>query len=168
MELYKKEEIGIFARREKVWTILVSLLMAALLISIITICCLTDQYNGQQMEYTVYAILVPGGWVCIYIWLDVILMYHREKKHTQLILESTPHTAEGTLKVQRMLFSIPQSVTVRKVSLETVEPHTGEVLSQLYSVDVRREKEVTVLNGKSVRITEAHGYIIAIEGGEEA
>lgn len=162
MDLYEINEIERYRKKKTIARNVAILLGILILSACIYICTLVTPYNSAELEKIVIGLFVVGGWVEIYLLVEVFLMAKREESHTRLILEGEKESFTGRVEVRKETFHIPQSITIRKVFLHD-DSGKEEVVRRL-NVDIRREKEILGLNGKRAVVTVSHGYIIA---GEE-
>lgn len=162
MDLYEINEIERYRKKKTAARNVLILLGILIMVACIYICTLVTPYNSEELEKIVIGIFVVGGWVEIYLLMEVFLMAKREESHTRLILEGEKESFVGRVEVREETFHIPQSITIRKVFLH--DDSGKEKVVRKLNVDIRREKEILSLNGKRAVVTVSHGYLIA---GEE-
>lgn len=115
--LYSPEKLKRTERREKTGRALVWGLSFVFLAACVFFCLNTRMGNEREMMTAAVVLSVLGGWTVMGIAFFYWLPARAEYRHMQGILEGQEEEAEGVLRRTDSWFSIPRSVTVRRILL---------------------------------------------------
>ena len=156
VELYSPERLAkMAARRTIVKRVLWGLALAALTACIV----LTTQVNTHniyKMLLSCICISVGAAWIIIYFGVYMVRDVGRELEHARHLAEGERETVEGRVSLLKLKVRIRNSVTLRKVRVETAEGNRD------LSVDIDKAPELKRA-GEYLRLYTSHGYIVAYE-----
>lgn len=160
IELYDEREINLKRRANKIWSVVVCVFGAACLAACITLCCLVNVRNVQQIQYIVMAIAVVGGWLVIYILVSVIAENRHEITHAENMLGGEREEFSGKVSLEKVKIKISGSITVVKAVV------TDGNDSCRLNVNLKKADRLKNLEGE-VKLYVVHGYVVAIEVEDE-
>ena len=158
--LYTLEKLKQMERRTKTGRALLWGLSAASLAACIALCLNTHMGNETTMYIAAVAVSVLGGWTVMALLFFFWLPSRGEYRHMLGIMQGEAEEAEGVLNLTDTFFSIPRSITVQKVNLET----DGGTLP--LQVDERFSRSLPP-GGTRVRVRFVRKYITAWEAANE-
>ena len=159
VELYPPERLQALARRRR----LVKPLLWVLALAALGVCVwLTAQANTRslyQMLLRCICISVGAAWLIIYFGIYTVRDAGRELAHAQRLAEGERETVTGKVTLLKLKGRIRNSITLRKVRVETAE---GPV-----SLNVHIDKaEALRRAGEYLTLYTVHGYIVAFQKAE--
>ncbi|MGN0824693.1 MAG: hypothetical protein ACI4MB_06510 [Candidatus Coproplasma sp.] len=160
IELYAEREAEKLRLANKLWIAAVSIVGAACLAACITLCCLVNARNVQQMMIAVMCTAVVGGWFVIYVCTSVIAENKHEVVHAKNMLDGERTEHEGYLSIGSQKLKIIGSITFVKATL------TDGDKSENININVLKVKKLKNIKGR-VKIYTAHGYAVALEVCDE-
>lgn len=156
MKLYTEEKLYFLKKRAKALTVFLILLMAFSLIAAVVMCFFVKTANASKLLAAIIIDMTLSGWTAILVLNFACLPYIRESRHMEHILKEETVSLEGALSVSPMVFRIPKSIEIQKVTLRNNEDET------MLSVNCRYASNLPA-NGSVVRVKAAKGYITEAE-----
>lgn len=156
MKLYTEEKLYFLKKRAKALTVFLILLMAFSLIAAVVMCFFVKTANASKLLAAIIIDMTLSGWTAILVLNFACLPYIRESRHMEHILKEETFSFEGALSVSPMVFWIPKSIEIQKVTLRNNEDET------MLSVNCRYASNFPA-NGSVVRVKAAKGYITEAE-----
>ena len=162
VELFPPERLEKLARRRR----LVRRLLRILALIALAVCVfLTAQVNTRNIYRMLLACIcvsVGTAWIIIYFGIYVVRDGGRELEHAAHLAEGEREAVTGRVTVQKLKVRIRNSVTLRKLRVDTAE---GPVS---LSVHIDKADELKRA-GERLTLYASHGYVVAYqqaEGGE--
>lgn len=156
IELFPPDRLEKLERRGRVTKYL---LLALALVALGVCVWLTSQVNSRNL----YAMLlrcicvsVGAAWIIIYFGVYVVRDGKREAAYARHLRDSERQVVEGTVSLVKLKVRIRNSVTLRKLRVETAE---GPVSLSVHIDKADQLKRA----GKRLRLYTAHGYVVAYE-----
>lgn len=157
VELFSHERLTMLEkRRKRVLAVILVLALAAAAVCAL----LTSRVNTQniyRMMTACICISVGTAWVIIYLAVFLVRDAGREIRHARHLEEGERQTVEGRVSVLKLKVRVRNSVTLRKVRVETAEG------PEILSVHIDKADQLRRA-GEWLRLYTVHGYIVAYEG----
>ena len=159
VELYSAERLEKLARRRK----LVKRLLWALALGALALCVYftarVNLRNYNQMLFRCICVSVVTAWVIIYLGIYVVRDGRRELEHAAHVAEGERETVTGKVTVEKLKVHVRNSITLRKVRVDTEE---GPVS---LSVHIDKADQLRAA-GEWLTLYTVHGYIVAYQQAE--
>lgn len=156
IELYPPERLSKLAARRR----LVKRLLWALALAALGVCVFltlrTNTRNIYQMLLACICVSVGAAWIIIYFGIYAVRDGGRELAHAEHLAEGEREIVEGTVTLLKLKVRIRNSVTLRKVRVDTAQ---GPVTLNVDLDKANRLKKA----GPDLRLYVSHGYIAAYE-----
>ncbi len=156
IHLYTEEKLHALKKRAKAFTLILILLMAVSLALSVVMCFFVKTANASKLLLTIITVMTLSGWTGILLLNFACLPYIRESKHMDHILTEEKFSYEGEISVSPMVFAIPKSIEIRKVTLKSGGDETVLSVNHKYAA-------LLPANGTVVRVKAAKGYITEAE-----
>lgn len=160
IELYAEREAERLKLANKIWIAAVSVFCAACLAVCITLCCLVNVRNVQQMMIAVMCTAVVGGWLVIYVCTSIIAENRHEVIHAKNMLDGERVEHEGYLSIGTQRLRIIGSITFVKSTV------TDGDKSENIKINALKVKKLKNIKGR-VKVYTVHGYAVALETCDE-
>lgn len=160
VELYPPERLARLARRRRLVKGLLYLLAAAALAVCVVLTCRVNTHNIYDMLLACICISVGAAWIIIYFGIYVVRDGGRELAHARHLADGPRESLSGQVAILPLKVRIRNSVTLRKLRVETAE---GPVEC---SVHVDRAEELRRA-GPRLTLYTVHGYVVAWQRMEE-
>ena len=156
VELYPPERLERLARNR----ILVKRLLWALALAALAVCViLTARVNTRNIYRMLVACIcvsVAAAWIIIYFGIYVVRDGGRELAHAANLQDGPRETVDGRVTVLKGRVRIRNSITLRKVRVETDRGST------LLSVHADKAEQL-IRAGERLKLYTVHGYVVAYE-----
>lgn len=160
VELYEPERLArLEKRRALTKKLLLGLALAALTVCIV----LTAQVNTRNIYKMLLACIcvsVGAAWIIIYFGIYTVRDGGRELEHAKHLAEGPREAVTGRVSLQKLKVRIRNSITLRKVRVET---ENGPVN---LSVHIDKTEQLRRA-GEWLTLYTVHGYIVAWQKAEE-
>lgn len=156
MKLYTEEKLRALKKRANTLRLFLILLMGLSLAFSIAACFFVKTANAAKLLLAIISAMTLSGWISILVLNLSYLPAKRESMHMENILKEETVSVEGVLSVSLIVFTIPKSIEIQKVTLRNGEDETT------FSVN-RRYASSLPANGSVVRVKTAKGYITEAE-----
>ncbi len=156
MRLYTEEKLNKLKKRVQSLRIFLILLMGLSLAFAITLCLFVKTENASKLLLAIITVMTLSGWISILVLNLFYLPAHRQSKHMENILKEETVSFEGEICLSPMVFGIPKSIEIQKVTIKNGEE------AQTFSVS-HNFAHLLPENGAVVRIKSAKGYITEAE-----
>ena len=155
-ELYKKEELPVLKRKERIFTAAAIASLAASFAACAVICALAGRAHDPILLPIVILISTLGGWTAITLWRFPALGYRHAYRHTEAMLEpeheSDTEIVEGSFELTKDRLLIIGGVAMVRVKASS----DGSVRSlQIY------DKKKKLLDPDASRVRVVNGFITA-------
>lgn len=154
--LYTKEKLHALKKRAKAFTLFLILLTALSLALAVGMCFFVRTANASKLLLAIIIDMTLSGWTGILFLNLVCLPKIRESRHMEHILNEEASSFEGEISVSPMVFPIPKSIEIQKVTLKNEEDETVLSVNRKYA-------SLLPANGTVVRVKAAKGYITEAE-----
>ena len=158
--LYSPEELPRLEKRIRTERVLVWGGAGLTLLLCVLFCCLTRPENARQMEWAAILCSTLGGWFVIYRRLFGLRESRYELQHARYLADSPQTLLRGKLSVSKERLRIKNSIRIRILLLDD-----GKSCHRL-KVNETRVKKLRPLDGKTVTVSLAGGYVAGIGGGD--
>ena len=155
-ELYRPEDLSRLTKKRKIRRVVLLALTALAAGVCVLLCCLVTTRNARRMELAVILTSVLSGWVLITLRYELLVLARREAEHTANMLAGPRVTRTGTLSLTGDTMRIPNSVRVRRLTLQE-----GENVCRL-SVNAGKVKMLGDLP-RQVTVCTVHDFVVALE-----
>lgn len=118
IKLYSKQAAASWKKKAGLWRGGMCGLMFGMLAVNIFLCTRVNSQNGQQLLFCMIALSVLAGWAAILVYAYAYRPAKARKVHMEGILQGDGEIFSGVLRRTGDVFTIPGSVTVRKITLE--------------------------------------------------
>lgn len=152
MKLYTREKLRALKKRAKALSLFLILLMALSLIASVVMCFCVKTENASKLLLAIITLMTLSGWTAILLYNLACLPCIRESAHMDHILKEESFSYEGEISLSPMIFSIPKSIQIQKVTLKSEEGDTVLSVNGKYAL-------LLPANGTRVRVKAAKGYI---------
>ena len=159
VELYPPERLEKLARRRKAVKILNWVLALAALAVCVFFTARANTRNLYQMLLICVCVSVGTAWVIIYLGIYVVRDGGRELEHAAHLKEGEREAVTGKVTLQKLKVRIRNSVTLRKLRVDTAE---GPVS---LSVHIDKADELKRA-GERLTLYASHGYVVAYQKAE--
>ena len=160
VELYEPERLArLEKRRALTKKLLLGLALAALVVCIV----LTAQVNTRNIYKMLLACIcvsVGAAWIIIYFGIYTVRDGGRELAHAKHLAEGPREAVTGKVSLQKLKVRIRNSITLRKVRVET---ENGPVN---LSVHIDKAEQLRRA-GEWLTLYTVHGYIVAWQKAKE-
>ena len=157
-----EEELSLLKKRKKLLTVVFAILACAAVIAFIVLCLLVRTENAQTFHWILIAAAVAAGWICISLHVLGIQEARTQAGHLDMLLKGEKEIITGRMTLTRESISIPKSIRIRKVLLDT-----GEGEPKRLNLDERWVSRLPA-DGSLVNLAVTHSYIAGVETLEEA
>ncbi len=159
-EFYTPERLERLARRHRLVKRLLYLLAFAALAVCVVLTCQVNTHNIYDMLLACICISVGAAWIIIYFGVYVVRDGGRELAHAKNLADGPRETVTGTVTVLPLKVRIRNSVTLRKLRVETAKGPAE------YSVQIDKVEELRRA-GERLTLYTVHGYVVAWQRAEE-
>ena len=156
------EELSLLKKRKKRLTVIFASLACAAVIAFIVLCLLVRTENAQTFHWILIAVAVAAGWICISIHVLGIQEARTQAGHLDMLLKGEKEILSGRMTLTRESISIPKSIRIRKILLDT-----GEEEPKRLNLDERWVSRLPA-DGSLVNLAVVHSYIAGVETLEKA
>ena len=156
VELYSRERLAALERKRNLTKRLLWLLALAALAVCIILTILTDTRTLYRHLLACVCISVGAAWIIIYFGIYTVRDGGRELDHARHLEGEPRETVEGKVSLQKLKVRIRNSITLRKLRVETAE---GPVS---LSVHIDKAEQLRKA-GPWLRLWVVHGYVVAYE-----
>ena len=156
------EELSLWQKREKRLTAVFRILALCAVIAFIVLCLMIRTGNAQTLHWILIAVTCVLGWICISLHVLGIQEARTQAGHLDMLLQGEKETCTGRMTLTRESISIPKSIRIRKVLLDT-----GKEEPKRLNLDERWVSRLPA-DGSMVNLTVVHSYIAGVETLEEA
>ena len=156
VELYSPQRLEQLKKRRKTVKRLLWVLGLSALAVCVVLTALANSHNLYRMLLACICVSVGAAWVIIYFAVYGVRDVGRELEHAAHLAEGEREIVEGRVTVLKLKVRIRNSVTLRKVRVETAE---GPVTLNLHIDKTEDLKQA----GEYLRLYVVHGYIAAYE-----
>ena len=161
VELYSPQRLGRLDRRRRV----VKRLLWALALAALAVCVFltsrVNTHNIYKMLLSCICVSVGTAWIIIYFGIYMVRDAGRELEHAAFLAEGERELVEGRVVPLKLKVRIRNSVTLRKIRVETA---TG---NRDLSIDIDKAPQLRRA-GEYLRLYVSHGYIVAYEVTDHA
>lgn len=156
VELFPPERLAQLERRCKRTKALLWALALAALAVCVTLTARVNTRNIYTMLLSCICISVGAAWIIIYFGIYVVRDGGRELKHARYLADGPRQAVSGRVTVQKLKVRIRNSVTLRKVRVESEQ---GPVTLNLHIDKTEQLRRA----GEWLTLYTSHGYIVAYE-----
>lgn len=156
IEFYPRERLTILKKRAGLIRLFLIFLTLASLAAAIILCQFVKTSNASKLLLAIIIDMTLSGWVSILVLNLSFLPVLRESKHMEHILKEETSSFEGQISVSPVVFNIPKSIEIQKVTLKNDEEEKTFSIHSRYA-------SLLPANGKIVRVKTAKGYITQAE-----
>lgn len=160
VELYSPERLARLERRRKRVKLALILLAAAALAVCVGLTCRANTRNLYDMLLACVCVSVGAAWIIIYFGIYWVRNAGRELDFARRLTEGPRESVTGRVTVLNLIVRIRNSVTIRKVRVETADGPV-ELNLQLDRTEPLRRA------GARLTLYVVHGYIAAWQRTEE-
>ena len=161
VELYPPDRLEKLDRRRRtVKGILWGLIAAALAVCVF-LTTRVNTHNVYKMLLSCICVSVGTAWIVIYFGIYMVRDARREIEHAKFLTEGEREIVEGRVILIRLKVRLRNSVTLRKVRVETAEGDRN------LNVDIDKAPQLKKA-GEFLRLYVSHGYIVAYEVSDHA
>lgn len=160
VELFDPARLARLEKR-RIWTrrLLWALALAALAVCII-LTALVNTHNIYRMYLACVCVSVGAAWIIIYFGIYVVRDGGRELEHAKHLAEGPREAVTGRVSLQKLKVRIRNSVTLRKVRVDTEKGPVN------LSVHIDKSEQLRKA-GERLTLYTVHGYIVAYQKAEE-
>ncbi|MBQ5770608.1 MAG: hypothetical protein IIW08_05465 [Clostridia bacterium] len=152
MKLYTQDKLRALKKRAKALSLFLILLMALSLTAAVVMCFFVKTANAPKLLLAIITLMTLSGWTAILVLNLACLPSIRESAHMDHILKEETFSHEGVFFVSGMVFRIPKSIEIRKVTLKSEDGETVLSVNSKYA-------SLLPADGTRVRVQAAKGYI---------
>ena len=156
MELYSRERLAALERKRNLTRRLLWALALAALGVCVVLTAMTDTRTLYQHLLACVCISVGAAWIIIYFGIYTVRDGGRELEHARHLEGEARQMLEGKVTLQKLKVRIRNSITLRKLRVETAE---GPVS---LSVHIDKAEQLRKA-GPWLRLWVVHGYVVAYE-----
>ena len=120
-QLYTAGALERLRRKNRIWMIVLAALGCAALAACVVMCALTGTRSAAAMQWRIAAVGTLGGWLALFLWLNVVRPGRREATHQAHMLDGERETDEGVVTVIGELLDIPKSAPMLRAELRNGE-----------------------------------------------
>lgn len=160
-ELYEPERLARMERRCRLVKRLLYLLALAALAVCVVLTCRVNTHNIYDMLLSCICISVGAAWIIIYFGIYVVRDGGRELAHAKHLADGPREALTGRVTILPLKVRIRNSVTLRKLRVETAKD-TVECSVHADKAEALRRA------GERLTLYTVHGYVVAWERAEEA
>lgn len=161
VELYSPQRLARLDRRRRV----VKRLLWALALAALAVCVFltsrVNTHNIYKMLLSCICVSVGTAWIIIYFGTYMVRDAGRELEHAAFLADGERELVEGRVVPLKLKVRIRNSVTLRKIRVET---ETG---NRDLSIDIEKAPQLRRA-GEYLRLYVSHGYIVAYEVTDHA
>ena len=156
VELFPPERLETLEKRRK----LAKRLLWALALAALAVCIFLTAHvntrNVYRMLLACICISVGAAWIIIYVGIYVVRDGKHELEHAKYLADGQRASVSGRVTIQKLKVRIRNSVTLRKVRVET---ENGPVNLNLHIDKTEQLRRA----GEWLTLYTSHGYIVAYE-----
>lgn len=156
VELYSRERLAALERRRNLTRRLLWFLALAALGVCVVLTAVTDTRTLYEHLLACVCISVGAAWIIIYFGIYTVRDGGRELEHARHMEGESREMVEGKVTLQKLKVRIRNSITLRKLRVETAE---GPVS---LSVHIDKAEQLRKA-GPWLRLWVVHGYVVAYE-----
>ena len=156
VELYSRERLAALERKRNLTRRLLWALALAALGVCVVLTAMTDTRTLYQHLLACVCISVGAAWIIIYFGIYTVRDGGRELEHARHLEGEARQMLEGKVTLQKLKVRIRNSITLRKLRVETAE---GPVS---LSVHIDKAEQLRKA-GPWLRLWVVHGYVVAYE-----
>ena len=160
VELYPPERLERLARRRRHVKLCLYLLALTALTVCVILTCRVDTRNIYDMLLACIGISVGAAWIIIYLGIYWVREPGRELDHARHLAEGPREAVTGKVTVLPLRVRIRNSVTLRKLRVETAEGPVERSILVDRAEQLRRA-------GERLTLYTVHGYVVAWQQAEQ-
>lgn len=161
VELYSPQRLARLDRRRGI----VKRLLWALALAALAVCVFltsrVNTHNIYKMLLSCICVSVGTAWIIIYFGTYMVRDAGRELEHAAFLAEGERELVEGRVVPLKLKVRIRNSVTLRKIRVETAAGNRD------LSIDIDKAPQLRRA-GEYLRLYVSHGYIVAYEVTDHA
>ena len=156
MKLYTEEKLRALRKRARALSVFLILLLTLSLIAAVVMCLFVKTANASKLLLAIITTMTLSGWTAILVLNLACLPYVRESRHMEHILKEETSFFEGEISLSPVIFRIPKSIEIQKVTLQREDDEAVLSVNRKYAY-------LLPSNGTIVRVKAAKGYIMEAE-----
>lgn len=160
VELYDPARLARLEKRCVLTKRLLWILALTALAVCVILTALVNSHNIYRMYLACVCISVGSAWLIIYFGIYVVRDGGRELEHAKHLAEGPREAVTGRVTLQKLKVRIRNSVTLRKVRVDTEQGPVNLNVHIDKSEQLRRA-------GERLTLYTVHGYIVAYQKAEE-
>ena len=129
-ELYRREELDALLRANTRRRRFLAAGAALLLAGCVLLCALSNTANAERLELYTILLSAVGGWVLLYVAMEVLIPGRREAAHAQRILDARRSTVTGVVTLGAARIRIPGSIAVLPLAVRTEQETVRLLLNE--------------------------------------